>query len=80
MSLPQLDFTGQVATVTVMELRAGPGDIIDRVARGLTVHITKHGRHVATLSAAPTVIHPDGSWSGAKPLTMGLKLGGEYAN
>lgn len=74
MSLPVLDFTGQEAEVTISELRAAPGDLFDRVARGLIVHVTKGGRRVATISPPETVIHTDGSWTGARPLTKGVRL------
>lgn len=78
MSLPRKDYDGQEATITVMELRQGPGDIIDRVTHGMTIHITKNGQHVADLVPAPTKIAPDGSFTGEKPLTMGRDLGGDY--
>ena len=68
--LPRLDFTGEVYTVTMMELRQEPGEVIDRVSRGATVKVTKAGKLVA-------VIKPPAS---EKPLTFGLNLGGEYAN
>jgi prevent-host-death family protein len=72
MTLPRKDFTGQTATITVMELRAGPGDVIDRVANGMVVTITKNGKPVAVLSPCDTMVNPDGSYTGARPLMMGL--------
>lgn len=74
MSMPRKDFSGQEATVSMMELRAGPGDIIDRVAAGMTVHVEKNGRRVASIVPTETIIASDGSYTGARPLTMGLKL------
>jgi prevent-host-death family protein len=77
MSLPRKDYYGQECTVTMMELRKNPGDIIDRVTFGMKVHITKSGKLVATIiPPETTTILPDGSYTGAKPLTMGRNLGG----
>jgi antitoxin (DNA-binding transcriptional repressor) of toxin-antitoxin stability system len=78
-TLPKLDFTGEEAEVTMTEFRSEPGELIDRVRRGLTVHITKNGQRVATMKASDPIIHSDGHIEGAKPLTFGIDLGGEYA-
>ena len=79
MPLPKRDLRGQRATITMMELRSNPGEVIDSVAHGLTVGITKAGKEVAVLSQSDnnqdTVIHRDGSISGPIPLTFGRKLG-----
>ncbi len=79
MPLPKRDLRGQRATITMMELRSNPGEVIDSVAHGLTVEITKAGKEVAVLSQSDnnqdTVIHRDGSISGPIPLTFGRKLG-----
>lgn len=73
----------------MMELRSNPGEILDRVSRGLTVHITKNVRLVATMKAPSLaisdgdtiVVRRDGTTEcGRKPLTFGLDLGGEYAS
>jgi antitoxin (DNA-binding transcriptional repressor) of toxin-antitoxin stability system len=90
MPIPKLSFVGEVATVTMMELRSNPGEILDRVSRGLEVHVTKQGKWVATMKAPSLadsegtddtiVIKPDGTIEGGRrPLTFGLDLGGEYA-
>ncbi len=80
MALPKLDFSGEEATITMMQLRAQPGEVMDRVARGLTVHVEKHGKRIATISPPETVIHSDGTFTGRKPLTFRQRLGGEYAS
>lgn len=81
MPLPELDFRGQTATVSMMELRSAPGDVMDRVARGLTVNVEKNGRVVGAIvppSETVTTIHRDGSISGPIPVTFGRDLGGFY--
>lgn len=88
MPIPQLSFVGETATITMMELRSNPGEILDRVSRGLEVRITKQGKWIATMRAPALamsddetiVVRPDGTTEcGRKPLTFGLDLGGEYA-
>lgn len=80
--LPAKDYRGQEASVSMMELRSGPGDVIDRVSHGMTVHVEKSGRRVATLVPAncdgDTVIHSDGCITGRIPVTFRRDLGGHY--
>ncbi len=89
MPIPKLSFVGETATITMMELRSNPGEILDRVSRGLTVRVTKSGKWIATMRSPSLadpedtddtiIIRPDGTvQSGRKPLTFGLDLGGEY--
>lgn len=75
MPLPQrIRFDGETATLTVGEFRAAPGDVLDRVSRGMEITITKNGRPVAVLSPPETTINRDGSFTGRAPLTLRQKL------
>lgn len=81
MSLPRKDFRGQTASITMMELRSAPGEVIDRVANGMRITLEKNGKPVAYLSPAAdtdTVVHSDGSITGHVPLTFRRDLGGHY--
>jgi len=41
---------GETETITAMDLRRGPGDILTQVAMGKTFLITKNGKPIATLT------------------------------
>jgi antitoxin (DNA-binding transcriptional repressor) of toxin-antitoxin stability system len=80
MPLPKKDYRGQSAKLTMMELRKALGDAVDRVEHGMKIDIEKNGKIIAALvpaegAADDTVIHPDGTITGAIPLTFRLNLG-----
>lgn len=85
MSLPKVDYRGKQATVSMMELRSAPGDLIEHVRNGMTVHVEKNGKRIASVVPAgadqdTTVIHPDGSITGPIPLTFRRDLGKGYGD
>jgi antitoxin (DNA-binding transcriptional repressor) of toxin-antitoxin stability system len=68
-------------TITMMQLRASPGEYAFRVrADGESFLVTYQGKPCFKMVPVEdvTVVRPDGSIKGPKPLTMGLDLGGEY--
>lgn len=79
MPLPKKDFRGCVATVTMMEFRKQPGEVIDQVSHGMVVEVDKNGKHVASIVPAvlyyKNVIHSDGRIEGEIPLTFRMNLG-----
>lgn len=83
MMLPRKDYIGTTATVTMMEFRAQPGEVADRVAAGMRIHVTKQGKHIMTIIPAgwdseTTVVRSDGSFVGQPPLTFRKNLGDKY--
>jgi antitoxin (DNA-binding transcriptional repressor) of toxin-antitoxin stability system len=73
----------QMKTITMMELRSHPGEYAFRVrADGETFLVTYMGKPCFKMVPVEdvTLVRPDGTCKGPKPLTMGLKLGGEYAD
>lgn len=80
MSLPKINLSGRRATISMMELRSAPGEVIDCVARGMKIDIEKNGKKVGTIiptenDSDTTIIHSDGTITGAIPLTFRCDLG-----
>jgi prevent-host-death family protein len=75
MSLPKRSRRGEVHTITMMELRKQPGEVIEAIRDGAVVRITKQGRHIATIvppgdDPTPITIQADGqSADGRMPIT-----------
>lgn len=68
-------------TITMMQLRANPGEYAFRVrADGESFTVTYQGKPCFKMVPVEetTIVRPDGTLKGPKPLTMGLDLGGEY--
>lgn len=68
-------------TITMMQLRASPGEYAFRVrADGESFIVTYQGKPCFKMVPVDdvTIIKPDGSFTGPKPLTFREKLGGEY--
>ena len=78
MPLPMKDYRGQTATITMMEFRSMPGDVVDRASHGMKVQITKNGKVVALLippNGPDGIIYSDGSIKGTPPITLHRDLG-----
>lgn len=70
-------------TITMMELRQSPGEYAFRVrADGESFLVTYQGKPCFKMVPVSdtTIVRPDGTFKGTKPLTFGLKLGGEYGH
>jgi antitoxin (DNA-binding transcriptional repressor) of toxin-antitoxin stability system len=70
-------------TITMMQLRAAPGEYAFRVrADGESFLVTYQGKPCFKMVPVDgsTVVRPDGSFTGPKPITMGLRLGDEYGH
>lgn len=68
-------------TITMMQLRASPGEYAHLVYKhGESFVVTNQGRPVFRMVPVDdmTIVHPDGTFSGPKPLTFRENLGGEY--
>ena len=80
MTLPKPDYRGRETEISMMELRSTPGEVVDCVKNGMTIHLEKNGKRIATLipseqNGDTTTIHSDGSISGPIPLTFRRNLG-----
>jgi hypothetical protein len=60
--------TGQVETITAMDFRHGPGDVLLQAQMGKTFNITRHGVIIAVLHAP----EPDAIELGAAVRCLGL--------
>lgn len=70
-------------TITMMQLRASPGEYAFRVrADGESFLVTYQGKPCFRMVPIDdvTIIRSDGTVKGAKPLTFRENLGGEYAS
>lgn len=48
--IPKWDASRQEATITMVQLRQQPGECMDFVLAGGTLHVTRQGRNIATIS------------------------------
>jgi len=73
----------KMKTITMMQLRASPGEYAFRVrADGESFMVTYQGKPCFKMVPVEdtTIVHPDGTFKGPKPITMNLNLGGEYGH
>lgn len=67
--------------ITMTQLRSQPGEVLRAVEYdGREITITKNGHDAARLVPSDDVciVHPDGSFSGALPVTFRRNLGNGY--
>ena len=70
-------------TITMMDLRKSPGEYAHLVYKhGESFLVTSQGRPVFKMVPVSdvTIVRPDGTFVGPKPLTFRQDLGGEYAS
>lgn len=80
MPLPKRDYRGRKATISMMEFRSKPGEVIDCAAHGMSITVEKNGKPLAVLAPSDansdsTVIRSDGAIEGQIPLTFRRDLG-----
>ena len=69
-------------TITMMQLRKSPGEYAHLVYKhGESFLVTSQGRPVFRMVPVDdvTIVKPDGTFVGPKPLTFREPLGGEYS-
>lgn len=69
-------------TITMMELRASPGEYAFRVrADGESFLVTYQGKPCFKMVPVDEtiIVRKDGTTKGPKPVTFGIDIGGEYA-
>jgi prevent-host-death family protein len=64
----EVSLRGKIENITMSELRARPGEVLQSVELGKVFVVTRNGKQVAVLAPVPgeelvTIIQPDGSKS-----------------
>lgn len=73
MSIPKWDASRQEATITMMEFRQQPGEVMDFIIAGGTIHITRQGKNIATMTP-----HQDSFFKKFAAARPALLKGGSY--